>query len=85
MAILGSFVLVHLMGDRLTVRPLIVSKINTFLQIALAALALLRMGYDSGLTGLEQIGVCAVTASTLASGITYLVQWMRETGARHSA
>jgi cardiolipin synthase len=75
--ILGSFVLLGLMGATPEVRPLLISKINTFLQIALAATELLRMGYDRGLAGVDRVLILAVAASTFASGLAYLIQWGR--------
>lgn len=57
--------------------PMMVSKVNTALQIALAALVLARLGLgfdDAGLTG---VLVLATAVTTVLSGLAYFVQWTR--------
>jgi cardiolipin synthase len=78
--ILGGFVIIGLVGPTPAVNPLLVSKANTALQIALAALMLVRLGFGLALEPLSEILVVLVAASTLASGAAYLVQWSRNAG-----
>lgn len=74
--IVGGVLALSVLGMKVVIRPLMVSKVNTVLQILLVALALLhaglgvRTGVIPGLIGL-------VTASTLASGIAYVWQAAR--------
>ncbi len=75
--IVGGVMVLYVMGQTVLIKPILVSKLNTLLQIALAALALLFSGY--GLIGgwahaalLLHIMVWAVTVTTLASGAAYV-------------
>lgn len=71
--IVGGVLVFYVMGHTTQIRPLMVSKLNTVLQIGLAAAALLVAGY--GLRALEpplELLVWAVAASTLASGAAYV-------------
>ncbi len=71
--IVGGVLVLWVLGQPPRIRPLLVSKLNTCLQIALAALALLVAGFGLGadllLTGL----IWAVALTTLASGLAYVV------------
>jgi cardiolipin synthase len=75
--IVGGAILFHTLDQPLTIPPLAVSKLNTALQIVLVAAALAFRGYDLGLASLQSALEYAVAATTLASGIAYLVKWSR--------
>jgi len=79
--ILGGTALALALAMDLPIRPAIVSKVNTALQIVLAATALLAAGFalrlDMPTAGL----VYAVAASTVVSGTYYLVRWTRASAA----
>ncbi len=78
--ILGGFLLQGLLGTLPAVKPLFVSKLNTALQIVLAAAMLVRLGgWDLG-WALDLL-ILAVAATTFVSGAAYLVQWSTNTGA----
>ncbi len=75
--IVGGVLLLYVMGQMVLIKPILISKLNTVLQIALAALALLFNGY--GLVGhwayaalTLDIMVWLVTVTTLASGVAYV-------------
>jgi cardiolipin synthase len=70
--IVGGLLVLALMGTRPAIRPLFVSKLNTLLQIALAATALMLAGF--GLNGgwLLPALIGCVTATTVASGAAYV-------------
>ncbi len=74
--IVGGALLSHAMDLVLNIRPLLISKINTTAQIALAAIVLgeLGLGLDAG--GLIALVVVIVAATTVLSGTNYLVQWL---------
>jgi len=78
--IVGGFLLAAALGQAIAWRPLIVSKLNTALQLVLivALLAQLAFGYaDHGaLATLTYI----VGATTILSGGGYLVRWARVLG-----
>jgi cardiolipin synthase len=74
--IVGGVLALSVLGMPVEIRPLMVSKINTVLQIVLVAMALLHAGLGLN-TPLLGIMVWLVTASTLASGTAYVAQAAR--------
>ena len=74
--IVGGVLSLLVLGMPVVIRPLLVSKLNTVLQIALVALALLQAGLGVT-TALTPALVWLVTASTLASGAAYVAQAAR--------
>ncbi|WP_245214164.1 CDP-alcohol phosphatidyltransferase family protein [Pararoseomonas indoligenes] len=70
--IVGGLLLLALMGLRPAIKPLLVSKLNTALQIALAGAALFLAGFglDGGPLLPSLIG--CVTGTTIASGAAYV-------------
>lgn len=75
--IVGGVILLWLLGQPPTIRPLMVSKVTTVLQIALAAAALLLAGYGQGDSMVIDLLVWATAAGTFASGAAYVVQAAR--------
>lgn len=75
--IVGGLTLLWMAGNRPPIRPLWLSKVNTVLQIGLAALALFVHGFavpmQTAIAGMTWL----VAASTLASGIAYVAQAAR--------
>jgi len=59
----------------LEIRPLLISKINTFLQILLVLLAVVKVGLFAIDTIWMQLLIATVTFTTVASGLAYTVQW----------
>jgi len=77
MLIIGGAILFRLLTRTLTMSPLMISKINTVAQIALAAATLARLGLGFGTETMIEVLVYAVTFTTLASGGAYVVGWTR--------
>jgi cardiolipin synthase len=75
--IIGGFVLVQLLVQKIRWEPLIISKINTALQIVLAAFTLARLGFGAEDHGAVMLLVLAVATTTVLSGAAYLVRWAR--------
>jgi cardiolipin synthase len=75
--IVGGFVLVQLLVQKVPWEPLIISKINTALQIILAAVTLARLGFDVEDHGVVTLLVFAVATTTILSGAAYLLRWAR--------
>lgn len=78
--IIGGVVLLKLNnGHAMRMKPFMISKVNTVVQIVLAATVLSRLGfaYDAGI--FDTVLVYLVAATTLASGGAYLVSWGRHT------
>jgi len=75
--IIGGALLFRLLTRSLTMRPLMVSKINTVAQLTLAGVALGAQGLDLDVGGLVVGLTYVVAATTLISGIAYVVGWAR--------
>ncbi|MER2604455.1 MAG: CDP-alcohol phosphatidyltransferase family protein [Siculibacillus sp.] len=75
--IVGGVMLSWVLGRGVPIRPLLVSKANTTVQIAFAAMALgsRAFGVDPG--RLWVAGEIAVAALTVLSGTAYVVEWLR--------
>jgi cardiolipin synthase (CMP-forming) len=75
--IVGGFLLIQAFSVPKQYDPLYISKINTGLQIALVAFVLARLGLGADPGGID-IGLSyAVIATTVLSGLSYLVRWAR--------
>ncbi len=79
--IVGAIVLSWLMGRPVSIRPLFVSKANTTVQIAFAALvqASLAFGLQPGY--LWVVGEVLVATLTVVSGGAYVVGWLKSMSA----
>jgi cardiolipin synthase len=71
LVIIGGVLALSVLGAKVVIRPLMISKFNTVLQIGLVAGALLHAGLGLS-TPLLPMLVWLVTASTLASGAAYV-------------
>lgn len=83
--IVGAVVLSDLVGNPVTVRPLLVSKATTFMQIVLAIAVL---GGQAGFAALAAQAIWLVPAAALltaASAAAYLVTWLRHMAAGEQA
>ncbi len=75
--ILGGAAIIMRTGVPIRIQPLWVSKVNTLLQILLAAYVLAQNGFALPDGVVMRILVAAVTVSTLVSGFAYLIKWGR--------
>ncbi len=75
--IIGGAILLYMFTDELQMAPLTVSKVNTAMQIVLAAVVLGAAGLAIDDRGAGQALVYLVGATTILSGAAYLVQWSR--------
>ncbi len=77
--IVGGAILFETLTHSLTMRPLLISKLNTTVQIILAALVLgvLGFGMNSELFVIIDLMVYVVALTTLLSGGAYMVTWGR--------
>jgi cardiolipin synthase (CMP-forming) len=75
--IVGGILVLWVLGQPPAIKPLLVSKLNTVLQIGLAALALLLAGFRLAADGLLDLMIWAVALSTLASGVAYVAAALR--------
>jgi cardiolipin synthase len=79
--IVGGALLVRIVTHSLHMQPMMISKINTVAQIALAVwvLAGLAFGFHEALV--SRLAIYAVAATTVLSGGAYVVTWWRRVGA----
>jgi cardiolipin synthase (CMP-forming) len=70
--IVGGVVCLAVLGQPVRIKPLLISKLNTALQIVLIAVTLLLGGFNLVAPILITVLVWAVAASTLASGGAYV-------------
>jgi cardiolipin synthase (CMP-forming) len=77
LVIVGGVVVLWLAGHRPAIKPILISKVNTTLQIGLAALALLVRGFDIAAEEALQVMVWAVVGSTVVSGGVYVIMAAR--------
>lgn len=75
--IVGAVVLAWMMWRPVEVKPLAVSKINTFTQIALAGLVLAKLGLGLGLGGLIGALIWVTGGLTILSAFAYFFGWLR--------
>jgi cardiolipin synthase (CMP-forming) len=75
--IIGGFLLVAALGYAMRWEPLLVSKLNTALQIGLIGVVLASLGLGLSVPRLAAVLVYAVAATTTISGAGYLIRWTR--------
>ncbi|BBK41735.1 CDP-diacylglycerol--glycerol-3-phosphate 3-phosphatidyltransferase [Allostella vacuolata] len=75
--IIGGAILLYMFTDRLQMAPLAVSKVNTAVQIILAAVVLGAAGFGIAEEGAIRILVYLAGATTALSGAAYILQWSR--------
>jgi cardiolipin synthase (CMP-forming) len=75
--IVGGVLVLYVLGQPPSIQPILLSKANTVLQIALAAAALLVAGYDLSAGPLIEVLIAATAASTVVSGAVYVWQAAR--------
>ena len=75
--IVAAVMLSWVMSRPVAIKPLLLSKLNTAAQIGFAALVLSTNAFGVDASRVEDIGMFAVAALTVASAGAYLAGWMR--------
>jgi cardiolipin synthase len=75
--IISAFMLSWLIGKPMPVRPLPISKLNTVVQILLAALVLAEQGFGFDFDMVSKLTMGLVAILTLLSIAFYLAEWVR--------
>ncbi len=75
--IITGVMLAWVLDHPVRIRPLVVSKANTFAQLLLASCVLADTGFKLGLGGLRDVLVVITGVLTLASLWAYTVAWLR--------
>uniref|UniRef100_A0A2A4YW43 CDP-diacylglycerol--glycerol-3-phosphate 3-phosphatidyltransferase n=1 Tax=OCS116 cluster bacterium TaxID=2030921 RepID=A0A2A4YW43_9PROT len=74
--ILLGVVAAWLMGRTLDIKPLLISKLNTALQICLVMLVLADLAFRLELGAMLDLAYLATAATTIASALAYLYLWV---------
>lgn len=77
LTILGGAVVVQLLTQSFKSRPMMISKVNTALQIGLVTFVLARLGLGFGDHGITRVLIVTAAATTVLSGAAYVVHWAR--------
>ncbi|MEE2995963.1 MAG: CDP-alcohol phosphatidyltransferase family protein [Pseudomonadota bacterium] len=77
--IVGGVMILFLLRLEVKMRPLIISKVNTAAQLALAAIVLAAMGFALDIEAVVDVAIYVVAATTAISGAGYVVSWTRQT------
>ena len=75
--IIGGALLLFISNKSFNVKPLMVSKINTLLQIVLVAWILGSKALEVEALTISSLLIYSVTTTTIISGIAYMVAWLR--------
>jgi cardiolipin synthase len=75
--IVGGALTVQALTQRFHVEPLMISKVNTALQIGLVVAVMAERAYFSMPPQLVTLGAVLVAATTVLSGAAYVVTWSR--------
>jgi cardiolipin synthase len=78
--IIGGVVLAWMLGQPVAIRPRMVSKVNTFSQIALIALVLANNAFNIASAEIRQVVIIVTAVLTVASAGVYVVDWVRHMG-----
>lgn len=76
--IVGAVLLAWMMSRPITVKPLLISKVNTCAQIALAGLVLAKLGLGLGLDGIVWVLIWVTGTLTILSAFAYFWAWLRD-------
>jgi cardiolipin synthase len=82
--IVGAVMLSWLVNRPIPLKPLLVSKLNTVAQIALACVVLGALGFGVDAAIAISLLVALVAALTLLSVVFYVIEWMRHVNAVES-
>jgi cardiolipin synthase len=80
----GALVVMAITGE-FKAEPMWISKLNTTLQIMLAAGVLAELGLGLNFDMLRPYAIAATAATTFASGLAYTVRWTRRMAEREDA
>ena len=75
--IVAGFILSWILDHPFSIDPAFISKINTAIQIVLAAVVLGDMGFNLNLNGIRSALIFVTGTLTLLSASTYLLAWLR--------
>lgn len=74
--IITGVMLLTILYDHFEMKPIISSKINTFMQIMLVVLVLVEKSGLLNVSGLISLLIWVVAATTITSGFQYVLEWV---------
>jgi len=74
--IITGVMLLTILYDHFEMKPIISSKVNTFMQIMLVILVLVERAEILNLSGLISVLIWIVTMTTIISGFQYVLEWV---------
>ncbi|MBF0613388.1 MAG: CDP-alcohol phosphatidyltransferase family protein [Magnetococcales bacterium] len=75
MLIVGGAILYQILTNALRMEPLMVSKVNTVMQIVLLVMVLFHLNHGWPLSTLVEITIILVVLTTVVSGVSYALVW----------
>lgn len=75
--IIGGAFLLFMIGRTFIIKPIVVSKINTFIQVVTVIYVLAQQGFELKLPFVSDIIFYVVGASTIISGAAYIIIWLK--------
>ena len=75
--IVGAFILSWILSRPVTVSPLLLSKVNTLVQLVLASLVLAELGFGLGLEPFVAVFIWITGALTILSAAVYFWVWLK--------
>ncbi len=75
LVIVGGYLILVIMGDDMPMSPSYISKINTFLQIALVCVILIGNTFLFFIPYLTELIIVGVLTTTIISGVHYIWSW----------
>ena len=76
--IVGAYLVSQTLDQTVRISPILSSKINTALQIIMAATVLGALSFNLSLVTVREVLVWSVAATTLISGAGYLIIWLNK-------
>ena len=75
--IVGGLLLLFVTNKQYDIKPVMISKINTLLQIALVSWVLYKLAFDTDSAYISESLITLVTITTIISGISYVIIFLK--------
>ena len=82
--IIGGAFLLFMIGKSFNIKPIIISKINTFVQVVTVGYVLAQQGFELSIPLISTLIFYTVGSSTIISGAAYMVIWIKHINGENS-